>query len=231
MKKALSKKDKSFFKLMSETGLAVTEVNNGAKLMQLKDKDVLKGIKALSIAYNELYRKFGKEAIRKKKGGDLTKKENEQLTKMQTQAKTVETKLKSMRTKVAAQKKKNPRLLKQLDKSIKNCSKITSRKDRSVSAYTDLLTLSSYVRNDWRSIGDYTKVWYPSIYSEWTVSNTTIESFIETIDSTYINIDITVTDMTILDKEVEVVDVIDTYNVDESETDVREENSIVNEYS
>src|SRR4051794_39431776 len=101
MKKALTAKDKSFFKLLSETGLAVTDVKTGVNLLAVKDKDVLRGVKALTIAYNELYRNYGKEAARKKKGGNLTKKETEQLTKMETEAKTVETKLKTMRKKVA----------------------------------------------------------------------------------------------------------------------------------
>ena len=228
MKKALTKKDKSFFKLLSETGVAVTDVRNGVSLIGVKDKEIHRGVKAVTLAYNELYKNYGKEAVRKKKGGDLTKKESEQLTKMETEAKTVETKLTSMRKKVAAQKKKNPRLLKQLDRAITTSKKLSRKKDKSVAAYTEKLKLSNSLRNNWKSFGDYSKVWYPEIYSEWNTTNTSINTYIENYEVNVTNIE--VNNWSYVENEVEVVDV-DNYGPFVDDTEITQDEKLVEEYS
>ena len=228
MKKALTKKDKAFFKLVSETGVAVTDVRNGVGLVGVKDKDVQRGVKAVTLAYNELYKNYGKEAIRKKKGGDLTKKESEQLTRMETEAKTLETKLTTMRKKVAAQTKKNPRLLKQLDRTITTSKKLSRKKDRSVATYTEKLRLSNSLRNNWKSFGNYSKVWYPEVYTEWSSTNTSINSYVENDEVNITSID--VNEWSYVENEVEVTDV-DNLGPFVDDNEIAQDEKLVDEYS
>lgn len=227
MKGAIAAKDPKFFKLLDETGRAVAEVNHGAQLLRLKDRKALAGVKALSVSYNELLKNFGKEAARKKKGGELSAAEKEQLAKMRSGAKGVRDKLKAMQTKL--DRKKNARLYAQLMDLIALSSKIDRLKGDNLNAYIEMLYLVDYLTDDWYSYGQYLQVWDPALYTEWTSYSSVYESYYSYYETSYTSIEYT--DWSAMDSSVEVVDAESAYDIEVSNEEIASSDSLVESYS
>jgi uncharacterized membrane protein YgcG len=225
LKQSLAAKDANFFKVVSSAGASVAQLNTGAQIVRITDKDLLRGINALTIAYNELYSNFGKEAIRAKQGGSLSTEETQRFQEMQTQVVTVQTRLQTMRDKVG---KKNPRLRARLTRAMRAAGKARRLKGGSVSAYAEMMKLAGFVHNDWRAIGAYAEVWAPAYYSEWQSSNSAFESYYSTYSSSYESV--SVSDWSVVENSVDVVDAVDTYNIQTTESDISEADAFVASY-
>ena len=73
-----SKDDKKFLKAMDRTGKSVNELDTAFRLSGIKDPKIAEGVKKIGDAFKTLRKNYGKEALRKKKGGPLTPKETDQ---------------------------------------------------------------------------------------------------------------------------------------------------------
>ena len=73
-----AKDDKKLFSAMDRTGKSVNELDTAHGLSGIKDPQIADGVKKLVGAYKTLRKNFGKEALRKKKGGPLTPAETTQ---------------------------------------------------------------------------------------------------------------------------------------------------------
>ena len=78
-----AKDDKKLFKAMDRTGRQVNELDTAYRLSGIKDPSTADGIKKLVSAFKLFRKNFGKEALRKKKGGPLAPKETEQAKALQ----------------------------------------------------------------------------------------------------------------------------------------------------
>lgn len=227
MKKAIAAQDPNFFKILDASGRAVAQINDSAQLMRIRDKHVLNGVKALSISYHALRKNFGKEAARKKKGGELSAKEKEQLTQMQTEVKKLQSELQAMQGKVEA--KKNPRLLSQINDLSKLASEVAGVKGTDVNAYTEMLYLLDYLSNDWYAFGLVVQVNEPDLYAVWTSSNSSFESYFSYYETTYTSIEFT--EWSSFEVPVEVLDVEATYEIEVSASEVTTTDSFIEGYS
>jgi hypothetical protein len=227
MKKAIPAKDPKFFTLLDQTGRAAAQLNHGAQLMRLKDKKALAGVRALSTSYNELQKNFGKVAARKKKGGELSAKEREQLARMRSESKALQARLKAMQAKI--DKKKNARLYAQLMDLLALSARIAGINGDSLDAWAQALYWSDYLTDDWYSYGQYLQYWYPSAYEEWTTHNTVFESYSSYYEATYTSIEYT--EWTSLESSVELVDATAAYDISVSEEEITSSESLIESYS
>ena len=227
MKKALAAKSPDYFKLLDGTGRAVAQVNGSAQLMRVKDKQVLNGVKALATSYNELRKNFGKEAARKKKGGELTAKEKEWMAKTQAEVKKLQPELQGLHGKVET--KKNPRLRSQVNHVSHLASKIARVKGATVNAYNELLFLVDDFSNAWYALGQLMQAYQPDLYSYWTIPNSPFDVYFNDYERDYLGLDFT--DWDLLALELELLDAEAAYDIALAEAELAAMDAAIDAYN
>ncbi len=227
LKKAIAAKDQNYFKLLDETGRAVAQVNDSARLIRVQNKGVIKGIKAMSVSYNELRRNFGKEAARKKKGGELSAKEKEQLAKLRGESKKLQAQLKAMHDKVEATR--NARLLAELNDLLALSAEISNLRGDNLNAFVELMHLVDYFSDGWYSFGQNCQYWQPEIYTLWTSSNSEFQSYFSYYETSYTSWEYT--EWSTMEQSIELVDTSVEYEIEIAESEYSAVDTSMESYS
>lgn len=190
----LAGKKDGFFKAIADAREAEEQMKVDWQLTDSKNQKVIENGKKLGHALAMLRTDFSKEALRKKKGGELTDKEKAQFEKIKSQQKELLAKIK----KLEGEAQKDKALEKGLAELKKEAEHIV-KEPATLDAYIATLYLLDiqaglirgyeyYVDKDWRKdylvLVDYTKT-YDSWYSEWettviydwAVANTTVDLY------------------------------------------------------
>jgi len=169
--KGLVAKSNDFFEGISDARQAEIEMKTAWQLADSKNKTVIENGKKLGHAIAILRTDFSKEAMRKKKGGELTAKEKEQFEKIKVQQKTLVAKI----SKLEKAAKKDKGLEKGL-KELKAQAEHIAKEPATLEAYLATLYLldeqvglirgyNFYVDKPWRSdyvvLVDFTKSYDP----------------------------------------------------------------------
>ncbi len=227
MKKSSVAKDPAFFKQMEATGKAFVQINSSARMLRVKDKDTLDGIRALGTSYNELQTNYGKLAARKKKGGELSPKESEQLAKLRTDVNKLQADLAKLKAKIKA--KNDPELLLRFDECSKNASKVSRAKGNSLATFILVSESVDLFYFEWSALGESCEYFYPDVYTEWTATNASFDVYFDYYEESYSSWE--VSDWSYLETSYDVVDSLETYDVSVSETELSSIETSMESYS
>jgi len=175
LKTQLAAKDNAYFKTLSETAKAIGEMRVTAPRIGVVNKSLNDGTKIVFDSFDALNDHFGKNAARKKQGGNLTDKEKAAFAKLQAQQKETIAKLEPLRAK--AKKAGNKKLAADLNGLIKQSRKIATAKP-ALDVFLTALTAYEYLSGQYDAYTYY----LPADYrTEWV----TVENGFTTYDTTY----------------------------------------------
>jgi hypothetical protein len=201
--KGLASKSNDFFKGIREARQAEQQLKVDWQLTDSKNKAVIDNGKKLGHSLARLRTEFGKEAARKKKGGELTAQEKAQFEKLKGQQKDLLAKLK----KVQGQSQKDKALGKGLKKIESQANRIINEPMNLKTYLATLYLLDQqaglirgykyYVDKAWR--GDYLLLdnivnTYDTFYYDWGTGVTYDWAYVDTPVDIYEHEDVEVTD-------------------------------------
>nr|MBA2733016.1 hypothetical protein [Acidobacteriota bacterium] len=170
LKTSKDKKDaRKFLGAMDRTGQSVNELSTAYLLSGIKNPKVDDGVKKLVGSFDALRRNYGKEAARRKKGGDPAPKEVQQAAALKdkyTKALAELTKLKGQAAKTAFGR--SPANTSVLDKLINGLNALLSPSRSGGNAlvyYTDLLYYEEEFAGSWYAVSSYASVVDPVGYA------------------------------------------------------------------
>ncbi len=164
LQKAVDAKDKAFFTALEAAGKAAGLLRVAAPRVGGKHKDLNTGVKTVLNAYSLLRGSYGREAVRAKRGKQLSEKETQQIARLNEKTAAFLQKLSALEKQVAG----NARMLKDLQDMQKRVEKIQFAKPSLESLLTALIDIDE-IETEWVAYEIYVPTEYRVQWNETTV--------------------------------------------------------------
>lgn len=201
------KNDKKFFKTLDRTGQSVNELETAYRLSGIKDPKVGEGVKKLVGAFKAFRKNYGKEAVRKKKGGPVTAKEAEQYKALEEKYRKTLAELTKLKAKLAQSTAPGGKAsLAQINSLINQLTSLLSPPAAkpgaagqpaaaapggggvSLALYIRLLLFEEDFVGSWYAISTYASLTDPKGYAAYNTIDTyaaDIDSYVSTVDASF----------------------------------------------